>query len=139
MPHTMLSKEQEKAVVETVRDKLLAGPGIRSLSPEHPDYHGIYCGSLPKRDAAYHQGTAWGYLMGGFLTAYLKVNGYTQEAKRQALAFLEPVKKHLCEEGCIGSISEIFDGDKPHNSRGCYAQAWSVGEVLRSYQEVRGI
>ena len=139
LPHTMLSKEQEKAVVETVRDKLLAGPGIRSLSPEHPDYHGIYCGSLPKRDAAYHQGTAWGYLMGGFLTAYLKVNGYTQEAKRQALAFLEPVKKHLCEEGCIGSISEIFDGDKPHNSRGCYAQAWSVGEVLRSYQEVRGI
>ena len=118
-----------------MENKLLAGPGLRSLSPDHRDYHGIYCGSLPKRDAAYHQGTAWGYLMGAFITAYLKVHGNTPEAKKQALVFLEPVKKHLYE-GCIGSISEIFDGDEPHTCRGCYAQAWSVGEILRCYRDI---
>ena len=137
LPYTMLPENQAAAVVHTVEQKLLAGPGIRSLSPDHPDYHGIYCGCLPKRDAAYHQGTAWGYLMGGFVTAYLKVHGYSDAAKKQALAFLEPVKQHLYE-GCIGSISEIFDGDEPHNCRGCYAQAWSVGEVLRCYREICG-
>lgn len=135
LPHTMLSHEQAYEVVKTVENKLLAGPGLRSLSPDHRDYHGIYCGSLPKRDAAYHQGTAWGYLMGAFITAYLKVHGNTPEAKKQALVFLEPVKKHLYE-GCIGSISEIFDGDEPHTCRGCYAQAWSVGEILRCYRDI---
>ena len=84
LPHTMLTAEQALQVVNTVEEKLLAGPGIRSLSPEHKDYHGIYCGSLPKRDAAYHQGTAWGFLMGGFLTAYMKVHHHSPEAKKQA-------------------------------------------------------
>lgn len=134
LPYTMLSHEQALAVVTTVEKELYAGPGIRSLSRDHKDYHPIYCGSLPKRDAAYHQGTAWGYLMGGFISAYVKVHGNTAEAKKQALAYLEPVRRHLYE-GCIGSISEIFDGDAPHTCRGCYAQAWSVGEVLRCYAE----
>lgn len=134
LPYSMLPADEAVAVVETVEKELVAGPGIRSLSRGNKDYHGIYCGSLPKRDAAYHQGTAWGYLMGGFITAYLKVHGYSDEAKKQALVYLEPVKKHLYE-GCIGSISEIFDGDEPHNCRGCYAQAWSVGEILRCYQD----
>lgn len=134
LPFTMLSGSQEKAVVDIVWHKLYAGCGLRSLSKEHPDYHPIYCGSLPKRDAAYHQGTAWGYLMGGFITAYLKVYGHNETSIQQALNFLEPVKKHLWE-GCIGSISEIFDGDEPHTCRGCYAQAWSVGEILRCYSE----
>lgn len=134
LPYTMLTDQQALAVVNTVEKELYAGPGIRSLSREHKDYHPIYCGSLPKRDAAYHQGTAWGYLMGGFISAYVKVHGNTPEAKKQALAYLEPVRKHLYE-GCIGSISEIFDGDEPHTCRGCYAQAWSVGEVLRCYVE----
>lgn len=83
LPHTMLTAEQALQVVNTVEEKLLAGPGIRSLSPEHKDYHGIYCGSLPKRDAAYHQGTAWGFLMGGFLTAYMKVHHHSPEAKNR--------------------------------------------------------
>ena len=135
LPHTMLTEEQALQVVNTVEEKLLAGPGIRSLSPDHKDYHGIYCGSLPKRDAAYHQGTAWGFLMGGFLTAYLKVHHHSPEAKKQALQYLAPVRTHLFEEGCIGSISEIFDGDAPHTCRGCYAQAWSVGEILRCYTQ----
>ena len=135
LPHTMLTAKQALQVVNTVEEKLLAGPGIRSLSPEHKDYHGIYCGSLPKRDAAYHQGTAWGFLMGGFLTAYMKVHHHSPEAKKQAMAYLAPVQTHLLEEGCIGSISEIFDGDAPHTCRGCYAQAWSVGEILRCYTQ----
>ena len=134
LPHSMLGEEQAAKVVETVQTKLVAGPGIRSLSPDHKDYHPIYLGALQKRDEAYHQGTAWGFLMGGFISAYVKVHGHTPEAKKQALAFLEPVREHLYE-GCIGSISEIFDGDSPHTCRGCYAQAWSVGEVLRCYVE----
>lgn len=134
LPHSMLGEEQAAKVVDTVQTKLVAGPGIRSLSPDHKDYHPIYLGALQKRDEAYHQGTAWGFLMGGFITAYAKVHGHTPEAKKQALAFLEPVREHLYK-GCIGSISEIFDGDSPHTCRGCYAQAWSVGEVLRCYVE----
>ena len=132
--HSMLGEEQAAKVVETVQTKLVAGPGIRSLSPDHKAYHPIYLGALQKRDEAYHQGTAWGFLMGGFISAYVKVHGHTPKAKKQALAFLEPVREHLYE-GCIGSISEIFDGDSPHTCRGCHAQAWSVGEVLRCYVE----
>ena len=94
----------------------------------------MYCGSLPKRDAAYHQGTAWGYLLGGYITAYLKVYGHTPDSVAKADRLLDPIRKHLWE-GCIGSISEIFDGDAPHTCRGCYAQAWSVGEILRCYTE----
>ena len=135
LPFSLLSLEKEKAVVSIVKEKLFVGCGLRSLAPEHPDYHGIYCGSLPKRDAAYHQGTAWGFLLGGFISAYLKVNKHSKEATASALEMLEPVAKHLTDSGCIGSISEIFDGDAPHNPRGCYAQAWSVGEVLRCYCE----
>ena len=135
LPHSMLEKDKALAVVTKVEQELLAGPGIRSLSPSHKDYHGIYCGSLPKRDAAYHQGTAWGFLMGGFITAYLKVHGYSPEAKEQALSYLAPVRRHLFAEGCIGSVSEIFDGDATHTCRGCYAQAWSVGELLRCYTQ----
>ena len=108
---------------------------LDSLTPSHKDYHPIYFGALEKRDAAYHQGTSWGFLLGGFISAYVKVNGNTKEAANEALEFLAPVKKHLAEENCIGSICEIFDGDAPHFGRGCYAQAWSVGEVLRCYTE----
>ena len=125
----------ENQITEPLEQNINGIPGIRSLSPEHKDYHGIYCGSLPKRDAAYHQGTAWGFLMGGFLTAYMKVHHHSPEAKKQAMAYLAPVQTHLLEEGCIGSISEIFDGDAPHTCRGCYAQAWSVGEILRCYTQ----
>lgn len=135
LPFTMLKPEQELKVVSVVKEKLFVGCGLRSLSADHPDYHGIYCGSLPKRDAAYHQGTAWGFLLGGFLTAYLKVHVHSDESIKQALEMLNAVQTHLAENGCIGSISEIFDGDEPHNPRGCYAQAWSVGEVLRAYTQ----
>lgn len=135
LPFSLLPEEQEKAVVALVEKELFVGCGLRSLAPDHPDYHGIYCGALAKRDAAYHQGTAWGFLLGGFFSAYMKVNHHSSSAAANAVHMLEPVRKHLTDSGCIGSISEIFDGDAPHNPRGCYAQAWSVGEVLRCYCE----
>lgn len=135
LPFSLLPEEQEKAVVALVEKELFVGCGLRSLAPDHPDYHGIYCGALAKRDAAYHQGTAWGFLLGGFFSAYMKVNHHSSSAAENAVRMLEPVRKHLSDSGCIGSISEIFDGDVPHNPRGCYAQAWSVGEVLRCYCE----
>ena len=127
LPFTMLPSDKEKAIVDVVNEKLYVGVGLRSLDPDHKDYHPIYLGALAKRDAAYHQGTAWGFLLGGFVTAYTKVYGPTP-------SLLDAVKEHLTM-GCIGSISEIFDGDLPHTCRGCYAQAWSVGEVLRCYTE----
>lgn len=135
LPFSLLPEEQEKAVVALVEKELFVGCGLRSLAPDHPDYHGIYCGALAKRDAAYHQGIAWGFLLGGFFSAYMKVNHHSSSAAENAVRMLEPVRKHLTDSGCIGSISEIFDGDAPHNPRGCYAQAWSVGEVLRCYCE----
>ncbi len=139
LPYSILNQEQEKKIVDVVKEKLYVGVGLRSLSPEHQDYHPIYLGALAKRDAAYHQGTAWGFLLGGFISAYVKVYGgsskeATKQAKKQARLMLEPVMEHMRENG-IGTISEIFDGDAPHYGRGCYSQAWSVGEVLRCYRE----
>ncbi|TCL54238.1 putative glycogen debranching enzyme [Kineothrix alysoides] len=134
LPFTMLSPEKERRVVETVWSHLYAGCGLRSLSPEDEEYKGIYFGKLHDRDAAYHQGTAWAFPLGGFISAYVKVNGYSKESKLFARKLLEPAEDHMWD-GCIGSIAEIFDGDSPHISRGCYAQAWSVGEILRAYTE----
>ncbi len=134
LPYTMLDDVKAASVVTVVEKELYAGCGLRSLSRDHKDYHPIYLGSLSRRDAAYHQGTAWGFLIGGFITAYLKVNHHSKEAVRQALSYLEPLKNHLWEN-CVGSVCEIFDGDAPHLGRGCYAQAWSVGEILRCYTE----
>ncbi|MBO5098495.1 MAG: glycogen debranching enzyme family protein [Agathobacter sp.] len=134
LPYTMLDANKARAVVDTVTEKLFVGVGLRSLDPAHKDYHPIYIGSLPKRDAAYHQGTAWGFILGGFITAYTKVYGPSKETAEECLEMIAPVKEHL-RNNCVGSICEIFDGDAPHNGRGCYAQAWSVGETLRCYTE----
>lgn len=134
LPFTMLPADKEKKIVETVWQHLYASYGLRSLSPEDKEYKGIYFGELHDRDAAYHQGTSWAFPLGGFITAYVKVNGKNKESQAVARKLLEPVEDHLMD-GCIGSIAEIFDGDEPHISRGCYAQAWSVGEILRAYAE----
>ena len=134
LPYTMLDEDKARAVVDTVTEKLFVGVGLRSLDPAHKDYHPIYIGCLPKRDAAYHQGTAWGFILGGFITAYTKVFGPSKETAEKCLEMIAPVKEHL-RNNCVGSICEIFDGDAPHNGRGCYAQAWSVGEALRCYTE----
>ena len=134
LPYTMLDDEKSKKIVNTVMEHLYASYGLRSLSPEDAEYIGQYKGKLHDRDAAYHQGTTWAFPLGGFITAYVKVNGRTEEAKKRARMMIEPVEDHL-RDGCIGSIAEIFDGNEPIISRGCYAQAWSVGEILRAYVE----
>ena len=133
LPFSPLSTEQQKKVVEAVQRDLLTPYGLRSLSPNDPRYKGRYQGYQGNRDAAYHQGTVWGFLIGPFVEAYLKVNGYNPIAKRQCRSFLLPLLKHLDEQACLGSISEIFDGDEPHTPRGTYSQAWSVAEVLRTW------
>jgi glycogen debranching enzyme len=103
--------------------------GLRSLAREHPDYKPTYHGDLRTRDAAYHQGTVWSWLIGPFLDAWLKVYPERKVQARQLLAGLEA---HLAE-ACIGSISEVFDAEAPFTARGCIAQAWGVAELLRAW------
>lgn len=131
LPYSIFPPEKERAIVDTVFKELYTDFGIRTLSCDDPDYHGIYKGSLPERDAAYHQGTAWAYIMGGFITAFLKVY---PDKRDVAAELLKPLKQHL-NDGGIGGISEVFDGDAPHIFGGCYSQAWSVAEILRAVSE----
>ncbi len=135
LTHTMLDREKEELVLETVWDKLYTAYGLRTLSPDSPNYKGIYSEGPYRRDEAYHQGTAWPWLVGHFITAHLKVNEYSDKSRDTALKLLEPFRSHL-DDACIGQISEIFDGSDPMFPKGCYAQAWSVAEVLRAYDEI---
>jgi predicted glycogen debranching enzyme len=134
LPYPLLSNDQALRVVEVVEWELLTPFGLRTLSPRDPRYCGRYEGDPRSRDGAYHQGTVWPWLLGPFLSAYVKVHGRTEEARRRADQFLEPLRAHLWEAG-LGQISEVFDGDAPHRAGGCFAQAWSVAEVLRTYME----
>ena len=113
--------------MQVVRDRLLTPVGLRSLAPGHPDYKSKYYGDLRSRDAAYHQGTVWAWLIGPFVDAWLKVHPDDRAGARR---LLEGFDAHL-SDACVGSISEIFDADAPYVPRGCVAQAWSVAEVLR--------
>ena len=131
LPHSPLTPQQQKAVVDVCARELLTAHGLRSLAPDHPQYQGHYGGNQRQRDAAYHQGTVWAWLMGPFVSAHLRV----YQNPGQAATFLQPLFHHLADHG-MGSISEIFDGDAPYSPRGCIAQAWSVGEVLRVWQEL---
>ncbi|HEV2801294.1 MAG TPA: amylo-alpha-1,6-glucosidase [Pyrinomonadaceae bacterium] len=130
LPHPIMTGARSASVVETVRRELLTPYGLRSLSPRHPDYRPRYEGDSYSRDTAYHQGTVWAWLIGPFVTAYLRAHGRTAESLRQARGFLSAFREHLNEAG-VGQVSEIFDGDAPHTPRGCIAQAWSVAELLR--------
>jgi glycogen debranching enzyme len=112
-----------------VRDRLLTPVGLRSLAPGHPDYKPRYDGDLRARDAAYHQGTVWAWLIGPFVDAWLRVH---PEDKAGARSFLHGLIPHL-GEACLGSISEVFDAEEPWTPRGCIAQAWSVAEALRCW------
>jgi predicted glycogen debranching enzyme len=138
LPHSMLSLERARAVVHKVQEQLLTPVGLRSLAASDPQYRGRYTGGPVERDGAYHQGTVWPWLLGAFITAYVKVNGGDTKTRRQAGAWLAPLRQHLSEAG-LGHISEIFEGDPPHRPCGCIAQAWSVAEVLRAYlEDVKG-
>jgi len=127
--HPVLEESRWPTVLSVVEQKLLTPCGLRSLSPDHPDYKPIYFGDLRSRDAAYHQGTVWAWLIGPFVDAWLKVHPGDRIGARR---LLEGFGKHL-NEACVGSISEIFDGNSPFKPRGCIAQAWSVAEVLRCW------
>jgi predicted glycogen debranching enzyme len=133
-----LSAQQQKAVVDAVQKELLTPYGLRTLNVGDNRYKGTYAGPQKARDEAYHQGTVWPFLMGAFVEGFLKVNGFSRRSKKKALEFIEPLMRHLTEDVCIGSISEIFDGDAPHKPKGCIAQAWSVAELIRAYQLING-
>ncbi len=131
LPFSPLSSEQQKAVVDICAQRLLTSYGLRSLAPGEPGYQGHYGGSPHDRDAAYHQGPVWGWLLGPFVLAHLRV--YRDRAA--AMRFLDPLGRQIHSHG-LGTLSEIFDGDAPFRPTGCIAQAWTVGEVLRAWSEV---
>jgi predicted glycogen debranching enzyme len=136
LPHQVLIEPYAGRVVETVERELLTPLGLRSLAPGEPGYVPHYGGGVPERDGAYHQGTAWPWLIGPFVQAWLRVRGDTPEARREAdERFLSPLRQHLGVAG-LGHISEIADAEPPHRPGGCPFQAWSVGELLRASRMV---
>jgi len=129
LDNPVLDEARWTSVMDVVTDRLLTPVGLRSLAPGHPDYKSKYYGDLRARDAAYHQGTVWAWLIGPYVDAWLKLHrGETTKARK----FLDGLAPHL-DEQCIGSISEVFDAEPPYTPRGCIAQAWSVAEVLRCW------
>ncbi len=132
LPFSVLSPEQERQVVEVVFRKLYTPYGLRTLDPADGEFRPFYGGQQLDRDLAYHQGTVWVFPLGGFYLAYLKVNDYSEEARVWVEQRLECIAAAL-REGCIGQLPEIYDGANPVSSKGCFAQAWSVGEILRVY------
>jgi predicted glycogen debranching enzyme len=131
LPETALSLEQQRAVVDVCARELLTPFGLRSLGRNEPSYRGRYAGGPEERDDAYHQGTAWGWLLGPFALAHLRVYGNA----REAMSFLEPMFGHIQAAG-LGTAGEIFDGDPPFTPNGCIAQAWTVGETLRAWRAI---
>ena len=135
MPFTMLNREKEKQIVETVFKKLYTPYGLRTLDEDDKEFHPFYEGPMEDRDMAYHQGTVWTFPLGGYYLAYLKVHNDSEEAKQTVREELEVMESAL-REGCIGQLPEIYDGQNPTASKGCFAQAWSVGEILRVYEKI---
>jgi predicted glycogen debranching enzyme len=131
LPETLITPERARRVVEAVEQRLLTPLGLRSLAPDDPAYVAHYSGGPDQRDAGYHQGTVWPWLMGGFVQAWLSVRGNSSEAQQEARdRFLAPLLAHLADAG-LGHVSEIADAEPPFTPRGCPFQAWSVGELIR--------
>jgi predicted glycogen debranching enzyme len=130
LPFPILAHDKARGMVEVVERELLTPVGLRSLSPRDPQYRPTYEGGPLSRDGAYHQGTVWPWLLGPFITAYLRVHAHWPEARERAAGWLRGFASHL-EDAGLGQISEIFDAEPPHRPRGCVAQAWSVAELLR--------
>ena len=135
MPFTMLDREKERQVVETVFEKLYTPYGLRTLEKSDPQFHGTYGGPMQQRDMAYHQGTVWTFPLGAYYLSYLKVHSNSGEAKETVREQLEVLASAL-REGCVGQLPEIYDGENPTSSKGCFAQAWSVGELLRVFEKI---
>lgn len=130
LPHTAIGKDVAEGVVAVVERELLVPLGVRTLAPGSPEYRGRFGGSRLERDAAYHSGTAWPWLLGPYITAYLRVHGKRAATREWVWSILEPVRAHLLEQG-LGQIAEVVAGDPPHRPAGCFAQAWSCAELLR--------
>ncbi len=130
LPHPVLDREHWQSVVDRVEASLLTPVGLRSLDPKHPDFKPNYHGDLRTRDAAYHQGTVWSWLLGPFIDAWLKVY---PDRKDRARSMLEGIRDQL-GLACIGQVAEIFDATHPYRPRGCVAQAWGVAELLRVWR-----
>jgi glycogen debranching enzyme len=130
LPNPVLDPARWGAVVDGVAEALLTPVGLRSLAPGERDFKSTYHGDLRTRDAAYHQGTVWSWLIGPFVDAWLKVHPESRAGARQLLRGLQA---HL-GEACVGSVSEIFDAEAPFRPRGCIAQAWGVAELLRAWR-----
>ena len=133
LPFSVLEKEYEKAVVEKVYQHLYTPLGLRTLSPEDKEFKEEYSGDVLKRDLSYHQGTVWVFPLGAYYLAYLKVNDYSEAARMEVYDAMQAITSAL-REGCIGQLPEIYDGLIPTSSRGCFAQAWSVAEILRVFR-----
>ena len=133
LTNTMVAKDRATSILSVIDRELLTPRGLRTLSPSDPNYIGRYEGGPGNRDAAYHQGTVWPWLMGPYITASVKALG-RKAGRKPAVTWLENFQQHL-HEACLGQVSEIFDGDAPHTPRGCVAQAWSVAELLRAIVE----
>ena len=132
LPFPLFDTARAESILEVCEEQLLTPYGLRTLSPDDPRYQRRLIGDQRERDGAYHQGTAWAWLLGPYITALVRIRG--DRGRAEARTLIENIRRHLGEAG-IGSISEVFDGDPPHTPRGCIAQAWSVAEVLRAYVE----
>lgn len=128
LPFPLLSKDRAQKVLKAVQKHLLTPKGLRSLSPQHPDYQPVYGGQVWQRDGSYHQGTVWSFLLGPYCDGVMYAEG--EAGTKRIKKVIDQFLKHL-EEACVGSVSEIFDGQAPHTPRGCFAQAWGVAEILR--------
>lgn len=131
LPFSLLTKKEEKEIIQQVEDKLYTKLGLRSLEKAHPSFVDIYQGDQWSRDTSYHQGTVWTFFIGPYFEAYLKVNNYSKTAKKKVASDLLAYKEHFYNNECIHGISEIFDGDVPKEGRGCINQAWSVAALIK--------
>ncbi len=141
LPHSPLSQERQRAVLRAVKEHLLTPVGLRSLAPGAPGYRARYEGTLFERDAAYHNGTVWPYLLGAYASAVVRVGEGSPAARAEARAALMPLIESLSRPsaaGVAGSLAEVFDADEPRRPQGCPAQAWSVAEVLRAFVQTLG-
>ena len=133
LPFSLLSKSEEKIVVNQVEQKLFTDYGLRTLSPDHDSFVKVYGGDQWNRDIAYHQGTVWPFFISEYFEAYLKVNKYSKKAREVVLKKLKPLEEHFYNRDCIHGVSEIFDGESPDEGRGCIQQAWSVAGIIKLY------
>lgn len=138
LPFPVLGRAAGGRIVAETARRLLTPVGLRTLAPEEPGYRGVYAGDQWRRDAAYHQGTVWPWLLGPFASALLRCRGRGGAAREEVRRLLDPLRRHLVAEGALGHVSEIFDGDPPYRARGCFAQAWSGAEMLRVLWEELG-